>query len=115
MKKATWESTVKHIVVLSVISLIVSLLLAVINSYTAPVIKANEQATTLAAYVDVMPTVERPCGLPEHPLFQPLFQSEGKLHAHGIPHAQRAEPLFQLSAAGGGARWGFVACPGQKK
>ena len=42
----------------------------------------------------------RPCGLPEHPLFQPLFQSEGKLHAHGIPHAQRAEPLFQLSAAG---------------
>ena len=65
MKKATWESTVKPIVVLSVISLIVSLLLAVINSYTAPVIKANEQATTLAAYVDVMPTVESAADLEE--------------------------------------------------
>ena len=32
--------------------------------------------------------------------FSRFFQSEGKLHAHGIPHAQRAEPLFQLSAAG---------------
>ena len=32
MKKATWESTVKPIVVLSVISLVVSLLLAVVNS-----------------------------------------------------------------------------------
>lgn len=65
MKKATWESTVKPIVVLSVISLIVSLLLAVINSYTAPVIKANEQATVLAAYVDVMPTVESAADLEE--------------------------------------------------
>lgn len=65
MKKATWESTVKPIVVLSVISLIVSLLLAVINSYTAPVIKANEQATALAAYVDVMPTVESAADLEE--------------------------------------------------
>lgn len=65
MKKATWESTVKPIVVLSVISLIVSLLLAVVNSYTAPVIKANEQATTLAAYVEVMPTVESAADLEE--------------------------------------------------
>ena len=63
MKKATWESTVKPIVVLSVISLVVSLLLAVVNSCTAPVIKANERAITLAAYVEVMPTVENAADL----------------------------------------------------
>ena len=47
MNKTTWESTVKPIVVLSVISLVVSLLLAVFNSMTAPVIAENERATTL--------------------------------------------------------------------
>ena len=57
MNKTTWESTVKPVVVLSVISLVVSLLLAVVNSMTAPVIAENERATTLAAYVDVMPSV----------------------------------------------------------
>ena len=57
MNKTTWESTVKPIVVLSVISLVVSLLLAVVNSMTAPVIAENERAATLAAYVDVMPSV----------------------------------------------------------
>ena len=57
MNKTTWKSTVKPIVVLSVISLVVSLLLAVVNSMTAPVIAENERATTLAAYVDVMPSV----------------------------------------------------------
>ena len=41
MNKTTWESTVKPVVVLSVISLVVSLLLAVVNSMTAPVIAAN--------------------------------------------------------------------------
>ena len=35
MNKTTWESTVKPVVVLSVISLVVSLLLAVVNSMTA--------------------------------------------------------------------------------
>lgn len=65
MKKATWESTVKPVVVLSVISLVVSLLLAVVNSCTAPVIKANERAITLAAYVEVMPTVENAADLEE--------------------------------------------------
>ena len=54
---SNWETTVKPIVVLSVISLVVSLLLAVVNSMTAPVIAENERATTLAAYVDVMPSV----------------------------------------------------------
>ena len=57
MNKTTWESTVKPVVVLSVISLVVSLLLAVVNSMTAPVIAENERAATLAAYVDVMPSV----------------------------------------------------------
>ena len=56
-KSSTWESTIKPVVVLSVISLVVSLLLAIVNSMTAPVIAANEKAVTLAAYVDVMPTV----------------------------------------------------------
>ena len=47
MNKTTWESTVKPVVVLSVISLVVSLLLAVVNSMTAPVIAENERAATL--------------------------------------------------------------------
>ena len=56
-KSSNWESTVKPVVVLSVIALVVSLLLAIVNSMTAPVIAANERAATLAAYVEVMPTV----------------------------------------------------------
>jgi electron transport complex protein RnfG len=56
-KSSNWESTVKPILVLSVISLVVSLLLAVVNSMTAPVIEANANASTYAAYVEVMPTV----------------------------------------------------------
>lgn len=64
-KSSNWESTIKPIVVLSVISLVVSLLLAIVNSMTAPVIKANEKAATLAAYVDVMPTVSDAATLEE--------------------------------------------------
>ena len=56
-KSSNWESTVKPVVVLSVIALVVSLLLAIVNSMTAPVIAANERAATLAAYVEVMPNV----------------------------------------------------------
>ena len=37
-KSSNWESTIKPIVVLSVISLIASLLLALVNGMTAPVI-----------------------------------------------------------------------------
>ena len=50
MNKSTWESTVKPVVVLSVIALVVSF-------FTAPIIEENQKAATLAAYVDVMPTV----------------------------------------------------------
>ena len=57
MNKSTWESTVKPVVVLSVIALVVSFLLALVNSFTAPIIEANQKDATLAAYVDVMPTV----------------------------------------------------------
>ena len=57
MNKSTWDSTVKPVVVLSVIALVVSFLLALVNSFTAPIIDANQKAATLAAYVDVMPTV----------------------------------------------------------
>ena len=57
MNKSTWESTVKPVVVLSVIALVVSFLLALVNSFTAPIIEENQKAATLAAYVDDMPTV----------------------------------------------------------
>ena len=57
MNKSTWDSTVKPVVVLSVIALVVSFLLALVNSFTAPIIEENQKAATLAAYVDVMPTV----------------------------------------------------------
>ena len=65
MNKTAWESTAKPILVLSVISLVVSLLLALVNSFTAPVIEANQKATTLAAYVEVMPTVSSAADLEE--------------------------------------------------
>ncbi len=64
-KSSSWDSTIKPIVVLSVIALVVSFLLALVNSFTAPVIEANERATTLAAYVDVMPTVSSAADLEE--------------------------------------------------
>ena len=63
MNKSTWESTVKPVVVLSVIALVVSFLLALVNSFTAPIIEANQKAATLAAYVDVMPTVSDAKGI----------------------------------------------------
>ena len=56
-KASNWESTIKPIVVLSVISLIASLLLALVNGMTAPVIAENTKRTTLAAYVGVLPSV----------------------------------------------------------
>ena len=56
-KSSNWESTIKPIVVLSVISLIASLLLALVNGMTAPVIAENTMRTTLAAYVGVLPSV----------------------------------------------------------
>ena len=43
-KSSNWESTIKPIVVLSVISLIASLLLALVNGMTAPVIAENTKA-----------------------------------------------------------------------
>ena len=51
------KPSVKPVVVLSVIALVVSFLLALVNSFTAPIIEENQKAATLAAYVDVMPTV----------------------------------------------------------
>ena len=62
---SSWETTGKPIVVLTVISLIVSLLLAMVNSFTAPIIEDNQKAATLAAYVDVMPTVSSASDLEE--------------------------------------------------
>ena len=62
---SSWETTGKPIVVLTVISLIVSLLLALVNGMTAPVIAENTRRTTLAAYVSVMPTVSDAATLEE--------------------------------------------------
>lgn len=56
-KSSNWESTIKPILVLTLSSLVASLLLALVNSVTAPVIEANEKAATLVAYVEVLPTV----------------------------------------------------------
>ncbi len=64
-KNSSWETSVKPVVVLSVIALIVSLLLALVNSFTAPIIEENQKAATLAAYVDVMPTVSSASDLEE--------------------------------------------------
>ena len=64
-KNSSWETSVKPVVVLSVIALIVSLLLAMVNSFTAPIIEDNQKAATLAAYVDVMPTVSSASDLDE--------------------------------------------------
>ena len=65
IKNSSWESSVKPVVVLSVIALIVSLQLAMVNSFTAPIIEDNQKAATLAAYVDVMPTVSSASDLEE--------------------------------------------------
>ena len=43
MNKSTWESTVKPVVVLSVIALVVSFLLALVNSFTAPIIEVKPE------------------------------------------------------------------------
>jgi len=64
-KSASWEDMGKPIVGLTVISLVTSLLLAIVNVYTAPVIEANQKATTLAAYVEVMPSVSDAAELEE--------------------------------------------------
>ena len=56
-KSSNWESTIKPILVLTLSSLVASLMLALVNSVTAPVIEANEKAATLVAYVEVLPTV----------------------------------------------------------
>ena len=64
-KNSSWETSVKPVVVLSVIALIVNLLLAMVNSFTAPIIEDNQKAATLAAYVDVMPTVSSASDLDE--------------------------------------------------
>ena len=57
MNKTTWESTVKPVVVLSVIALVVSLLLALVNSMTAPVIEETRAQPLWLLTWTCMPTV----------------------------------------------------------
>ena len=52
-KSSNWESTIKPILVLTLSSLVASLMLALVNSVTAPVIEANQRAATLVAYVEI--------------------------------------------------------------
>ena len=50
---------------LTLSSLVASLMLALVNSVTAPVIEANQRAATLVAYVEVLPTVSDAAELEE--------------------------------------------------
>ena len=62
---SSWETTGKPIVVLTVISLIVSLLLALVNVMTAAGFKVITRLTSLASYVSVMPSVSDAATLEE--------------------------------------------------
>ena len=64
-KSSNWESTIKPILVLTLSSLVASLMLALVNSVTAPVIEANQRAAPLVAYVEVLPTVSDAAELEE--------------------------------------------------
>ena len=58
MSKEQWNEYAKPIAVLAVICLVTSLLLAVTNSFTAPVIEGNERRVAQAAYHELLPTAE---------------------------------------------------------
>lgn len=58
MSKEQWNEYAKPIVVLVVICLVTSLLLAVTNSFTAPVIEENERRVAQAAYYELLPTAK---------------------------------------------------------
>ena len=92
-KNSTWESTVKPVVVLSVIALLVSLLLALVNSFTAPIIEENLKAATLAAYVDVMPTVSSASDLDEVTLQHRERDGRGQGHRWQHRHQGRGKGL----------------------
>ncbi len=58
MTKEQFEEYGKPIVVLAVICIVTSLLLAITNGVTAPVIKENERRIAQAAYHEVLPAAE---------------------------------------------------------
>ena len=58
MSKEQWNEYAKPIAVLAVICLVTSLLLAVTNRFTAPVIEENERRVAQAAYHELLPTAE---------------------------------------------------------
>ena len=58
MSKEQWNEYAKPIAVLAVICLVTSLLLAVTNNFTAPVIEENERRVAQAAYHELLPTAE---------------------------------------------------------
>lgn len=58
MKKQQWEEFGKPVVVLVAICIVTSLLLALTNSVTKPVIDANEEKVAQAAYLEVLPEAD---------------------------------------------------------
>ena len=57
-KNILWQETVKPVVVLLLICLISGLVLAAVNSVTAPIIAANEEAPAQATYSALLPEAD---------------------------------------------------------
>lgn len=57
-KNILWQETVKPVVVLLLICLISGLVLAAVNSVTAPIIAANEEAQAQATYSALLPEAD---------------------------------------------------------
>ena len=97
-KSSNWESTIKPIVVLSVISLIASLLLALVNGMTAPVIAENTKRTTLAAYVGVLPSVSDASELEEVTDYTtPVMPAWSRLRTAALQSRPRKRALTAVS------------------
>lgn len=66
-KSMLWQETAKPIVVLLLICLISGLILAAVNSVTAPIIAANQEAQAQATYIALLPEAdsfsELPCSV----------------------------------------------------
>ena len=58
-KNILWQETVKPVVVLLLICLISGLVLAAVNSVTAPIIAANEEAQAQATYSALLDTLQK--------------------------------------------------------
>ena len=57
-KSAFWQETAKPVVVLLLICLFSGLILAAVNSVTAPIIAANQEAQAQATYIALLPEAD---------------------------------------------------------